>query len=610
MLDEKNSTILAIQKLRGSKAQLMREEQGLRSDVDRLRQEQRSLQNNSANSRVAVHGNDILSLFQAMERENFRAEVVGPIGSMVTVKDQYSAQWGPALERAIGPFLKAFVVTCAEDRERLQTLAAQRNVRNTQIITQSVHSRYVVNTAEIPEDVLTVFECLNIPNNLVFNALVDQLGIERTALVDTHHEVERRLVQGTPGHQFMKYGLSAALDRGGNMISYRSGNQGNESNRFAFRNVMAKDTTEALNSLAANIAQKEEELKELQSQHGPIGAQIKECEARQEAIEEQLSGIQRQLSVLNREKRAAENKLTEVQEAGRIDTTALEQERNELQDAIEMDESRLEVATSNLAGSRDHLKMCQEEKAAVEKEKQELTQEFQRLDKQIEAIVKQRALYETKHQNFKKKIDDKERDLAAARTRLEEAKEEVKRKKEQAVHETKQLLKDWDKEELVLQGSEQDVIFLEKKIKETRAEFNESKKVAGLAGESLQQMQQIQERYQRAQDDYDLARQTVERVRNNLEELNADETTRRKKWKKALSSSSKKVKNMFDRYVQSKGAAGTIEFDHHGELLDITYQVDNTDESSVRNDVRNLSGGERSFVTFSLLLALGHVVSF
>lgn len=44
-----------------------------------------------------------------------------------------------------------------------------------------------------------------------------------------------------------------------------------------------------------------------------------------------------------------------------------------------------------------------------------------------------------------------------------------------------------------------------------------------------------------------------------------------------------------------------------GELI-ITVQKDNLDEASQSTDVKELSGGERSFATLALLLALGESI--
>jgi structural maintenance of chromosomes protein 6 len=48
-----------------------------------------------------------------------------------------------------------------------------------------------------------------------------------------------------------------------------------------------------------------------------------------------------------------------------------------------------------------------------------------------------------------------------------------------------------------------------------------------------------------------------------------------------------------------------LEFDHKPKILNLVVQKDSTDPNSQQNDVKALSGGERSFTTIALLLALG-----
>ncbi len=62
---------------------------------------------------------------------------------------------------------------------------------------------------------------------------------------------------------------------------------------------------------------------------------------------------------------------------------------------------------------------------------------------------------------------------------------------------------------------------------------------------------------------------------------------------------------MFDLILNKKGSSGTIEFDHKNQALNLVVQKDNQDAMTQTNDVKALSGGERSFTTLSLLLALG-----
>lgn len=51
-----------------------------------------------------------------------------------------------------------------------------------------------------------------------------------------------------------------------------------------------------------------------------------------------------------------------------------------------------------------------------------------------------------------------------------------------------------------------------------------------------------------------------------------------------------------------------MDFDHSQKTLTLRCQVDNFDDNTQRDDVKQLSGGERSFTTLCLLLALGHVI--
>jgi structural maintenance of chromosomes protein 6 len=51
-----------------------------------------------------------------------------------------------------------------------------------------------------------------------------------------------------------------------------------------------------------------------------------------------------------------------------------------------------------------------------------------------------------------------------------------------------------------------------------------------------------------------------------------------------------------------------VQFDHKEHLLRITTQTDNLDVNTQCNDMRQMSGGERSYTTLCLLLALGHVI--
>lgn len=61
----------------------------------------------------------------------------------------------------------------------------------------------------------------------------------------------------------------------------------------------------------------------------------------------------------------------------------------------------------------------------------------------------------------------------------------------------------------------------------------------------------------------------------------------------------------FDEFLNKKGSSGQIKFHDKEKTLDVIVQKDNRDKHSQTADVKALSGGERSFTTLALLLALG-----
>lgn len=93
------------------------------------------------------------------------------------------------------------------------------------------------------------------------------------------------------------------------------------------------------------------------------------------------------------------------------------------------------------------------------------------------------------------------------------------------------------------------------------------------------------------------------------EDQKKDFRKRNKLWKFRLKSNETIIRKHFDLYLQKKGFAGTVEFDHELRLLKLICQTDCENETTRAKDVRQLSGGERSYTTLCLLLALGHVVS-
>jgi chromosome segregation ATPase len=116
------------------------------------------------------------------------------------------------------------------------------------------------------------------------------------------------------------------------------------------------------------------------------------------------------------------------------------------------------------------------------------------------------------------------------------------------------------------------------------------------------------EKFEKLHLDYKTSRGEYDAVNNNIVNLKKDFKKRRRAWTTSLENAKADTNKQFKKYMAKKGFLGEIEFDDDSRELKLIANPDKNDSSSQHQDVRNLSGGERSYTTLSLLMALGHTI--
>lgn len=139
-----------------------------------------------------------------------------------------------------------------------------------------------------------------------------------------------------------------------------------------------------------------------------------------------------------------------------------------------------------------------------------------------------------------------------------------------------------------------------------KAQVERDRRDVGLEGRTITS---VHENLERARKDYDDSAGGFDALSTAVINHSEDFDRRKKMWNDSLKTNAKKISRCFDTYLQKKGFAGTVKFSHSERTLHLTCQTDNTNDTTRVKDVRQLSGGERSYTTLCLLLALGHVVS-
>jgi chromosome segregation ATPase len=583
------------------------EANSLKSQISNQKNELQNMlrASNGIGRNIHIFGSRIAEFYQEVQRKqsSFHHQVFGPLGMHLSVKEEF-AGYSRAIERAIGPSMFAFVVTNHDDRRTLQGMLSKFSGSGPiQIIMQSPQGRYSLPT--LPSHVVTAISTLQVDSDVVFNALVDQASLDRTALVlrtaDASSFVEQRDTM-----KMLKYGLHSIVDNERcDVVQYRNGNASSDPNRYGFHDYLAKDMSSAIESLQQDIRAKEKLSNEYEAQVRAEQDNLRSLRAQDHQITQRLREIADSLRHNHRQLDVLQQRLEEANEAGRIDTSVQEQERADLELAIADIEPRLQSTKDQLMALDNASRTLGQAKKELEGQKQRVFSHIQEQQQEIEQLLTMRANERRKADTLKRRWDERKRDVEMDMKKVEKSQGEIETALQVAEERTRSLLSSWDGNRLKLTRHE-NRNSLDRQVRELQAKFNAAKRLAGLQGYSLEI---LQDRFDNAHSELEEMKSVFEMLANNIESLKTSQKEREAKWSKALRHCTKVVKSAFDTYASRRGSAGTVRFDHKEGVLDIQVQVDSTDEHTVANDIMNLSGGERSYVTFCLQLALGHVVS-
>ena len=159
----------------------------------------------------------------------------------------------------------------------------------------------------------------------------------------------------------------------------------------------------------------------------------------------------------------------------------------------------------------------------------------------------------------------------------------------------------WDGEKIVPTG---DGKALETEIKRLRGKLERKQREQ----RTMDTVEVVTAKYERARLALRRKERDIKNVEANLEKLEKGFKVRKLKLKELRKGIVRAANRAFDHVQQHKGQSGGLKFDHENRELSIEMQKDNRDASTLSTNVRELSGGERSYTTLALLIALGEAI--
>ncbi|KXZ52761.1 hypothetical protein GPECTOR_8g151 [Gonium pectorale] len=216
---------------------------------------------------------------------SFRQKPIGPIGMLITVTDQ---KWLLTAEVALGGALRDYLVSCYEDAALLRQLMQQANYqRASVVITNFMAPPHVVPEARRPANgYMPLMDVLRVQDPLacdpVLNYLIDKYGgfhIEGTALTENPTQGRNVVYQGAAGPH-----ITSAMDRGGDLYRCNKGTKWIERNHRTKPNQvrLAADMSTFIAAQRDEVERLEALLGSHQEDVAAIMQRLQEAQARQQ----------------------------------------------------------------------------------------------------------------------------------------------------------------------------------------------------------------------------------------------------------------------------------------------------------------------------------------
>ena len=559
-----------------------------RKEVESCRKRLADLNANRSDTMAGYDANIPRLLQMIRDDPGFREKPVGPMGLHIKLLNPI---WSNVIETTIGRQSTGFVVTSKADQMRLSNLLRQLKLDYCPIIIGNNHS---IDTTDHEPDPQyeTIMRVLEFDSDLVKRQLIINQGIEQSILVKNRTEASRIMFSGPkPNNVKQCFALHDSRRDYAHRLGYtgRSGTNQEMTPVKAptWRPRLRTDNESQISYQRETLAQLERELTRLQNERRQLQTHLQRC-----------------IHSISQHKKAHVSLKINVQRADdQVEALQTELDRDDVEDG------HLDALKANLAEAEAEVAMYQETygNAALEKEKLNATatEKKRALTAVKERVVDLEAKVKKAQQKVKNRSQGREIALSAKNAAIE-AIEDLKKDKSRAqekrdrqaahlAHYVEEASKVCERVAIDAGETAQTLDAKMKKLTDRIKAYN--RELGGTAEE-------LNDAYVEAQNMYDAA----QRRRGDLEELlsllKQSFFMRMDQFRRFQRFISARSRINFNYLLSERAFRGTLQIDHKSKKLDVHVEPDETTKSSKGRQTKTLSGGEKSFSSICLLLAL------
>lgn len=564
----------AVYTYKDDSARLKKEEYGLKQMLDSKQRQLKELKESKTN-RLRRFGQHMPDLCEAIEnahrQRQFKHKPIGPFGAFIHLKD---AQLALAVEACLKNLLLAFWCDNHSDERVLQSLMAKYCTHRPQIVVNPFRNTVydVTPRAVVCNEFPSVLTALHIDHPVVANCLIDMRGIETVLLIKNNSDARRVMQQNKPP----KNCREAFTAEGDQVFERRWYSSDYNMPRFLSRDVEAD-----ISYLEREIESTKDNLQTFQQRINVVENETRTNERLHRDHLRHQKDLQVTMGKVNMEIRDLEN----VEDHQQVDISMLEEEAQGIKKKIETVKENLLQQKAQMEEHKGILQAAEQKNQEVkdrihqlEVESGPIKDELHQVGIQLEDSKSSLHHYERKEREHLESIKVLKNHLATKESKLKEM-----TAKASEIH----------PERLDVNRT---VKSLDTEINRLREKINSERERTGDREEIIRQLQEAKEKYQNADG----------RVKNLKKFIKMLDEVMKQRYKTYLYFRrflTMRCKYYFNSLLSQRSYSGKIEFDHKNERLSITVQPGEGNKASL-DDMKSLSGGERSFSTVCFILSL------
>ncbi|KAI9443259.1 P-loop containing nucleoside triphosphate hydrolase protein [Lactarius indigo] len=567
---------------------LRRQGDGVESEIQIARntvmgfQEQIQRCTEQQNNSLVPYGRDIKKVLERIGGMRWHGQKpLGPIGIYVKAKDRV---WTDLLRNILGSHMASFVVTDSRDLPVLKKLLRESGNPNTSVFVSEV-DLFEYRSGEPDPKYPTVLRVIDVTDEFVLRILINQAKIERTLLAPTRKAADDLLSGINGGGQCLTADLWRVqrFNDGGGQSQPMQPLKSNDPRLLLFT---GENPETQLRHWREKAADAEKTLHALNSRLNEMRDSYRKMQHEIEDRKRQRRDVDRQLNEL----RASRDSLqTEVNDNVPVETSGLDEA---LRDMITEKESFMAQFES-----------IAEQKAVIDRAQEPLLKELNDVKKQIDAFgdrrqeaqaqitqaAEQRLAAQSEQQYWAKKLRDEQKKVQDAQEQLDVVQAEF----ENWTAEAEQYCTRVD--------NPRKVQVVQRNLDSVQAALKERERRQGAS------VEEMTAEVNRARTALETAQRDLKSMASLNRALKQSLRLRLEKWHDFRRHIAFRCKVVFQYHLSNRGYFGKVLFNHHDGTLQLKVQTEDlngTQGESRDKDPRSLSGGEKSFATICLLLAM------